>query len=122
MTDRRLSSWALWFFALTPLLSLALALVYGFVLSARLRLGQWPRPYQPDPKDVGGLLHGLAVFGLTLPIGALAAVPLYLVWRWRRGFAGRADWIAAAVFLVSLAAWFALLRVDPGQFGDWLMD
>jgi hypothetical protein len=30
-----------------------LALLYAFVVRARLHLGHWPTPYQPDPKDLG---------------------------------------------------------------------
>jgi hypothetical protein len=118
--ERKPTGWALWLFALTPVLSLAL--IYGFVLFAGLQLRRWPQPYNPDPKEVGGLLYDLAVFGVTLPVGALAAVPLCLVRRWRRGLAERSDQVAAMVFLVSLIAWFALLRLDPGSFAYWLAD
>lgn len=108
-----------WLPALLPLAYLAL--FYGYVLRARLVLGVWPRPYQPDPKDLGFALHRLAVL-LTLPVWAISPV-LLLGWLlfWPRRQRKALLWPFLAFLLIWLLGWL-LLRLDPGQFGAWFMD
>lgn len=48
-----------WPFVLAPWATLALFLTY--VVRARLVLGHWPQPYNPDPKELGFVLHRWAV-------------------------------------------------------------
>lgn len=101
-----------------------LILFYSFVVRARLALGFWPSPYQPDPKDLGFPLHynvAMCALGLILtsPAGFL---PLAI-----RGLSswdtiGRAVVIRAAAFLVVFSASIGLLIADPGRFLEWLLD
>ena len=53
-----------------------LALLYSFVLRARLHLGVWPYPYQPDPKSLGFDVHHLAIY---LGVPAMSAAGIYAV-------------------------------------------
>ncbi len=108
-----------WLPALLPLGYLAL--FYSYVLRARLVLGVWPRPYQPDPKDLGFHLHYLAVL-LALPVWLISPT-LLLVWLllWPRGQRKALLWPLLAFLLIWLFGWL-LLRLDPGQFGAWIMD
>lgn len=108
-----------WLPALFPLGYLAL--FYSYVLRARLALGVWPRPYQPDPKDLGFDLHYLAVL-LALPVWFISPI-LLLIWLllWPRGRRKALLWPFLAFLLIWLLGWL-LLRLDPGQFGTWFMD
>lgn len=56
----RMVDWRIVVCAASPMLWLVL--FYSFVCRARLQLGVWPRPYQPDPKNIGFELHHLAVY------------------------------------------------------------
>lgn len=99
-----------------------LALVHLFVLRESLRLGSWPEPSRPDPKDLGFTIHHAANgFGLaTVPGAIVASVVLGVVgsgigWRTRA-------WPALPLAAVSLAAVVAAGRPDPGRFFDGCMD
>jgi hypothetical protein len=98
-----------------------LILFYSFVLRARLALGYWPRPYQPDPKELDFSIHYLAaLFGQPLWMASPLAV-LLLVMLLPRSERRRA---AAPVLLFAvtyLAVWL-VLRVDPGAFVYWFAD
>ncbi len=124
--DRPFLRLALWVAATAPAQWLAL---FGlFVLRARLALGYWPRPYHPDPKDLGFDLHYLLVFFplfhpwghaafVTSPIAVLAATLAHLLVP-RRG-----ERIAAMTcFLSGSAALWLLLGEDPGSFVEWFLD
>ena len=75
-------NWLLLAGAVYPLLWLnAFAL---FVIRARLILGRWPSPYNPDPKDLGMDLHyhGLLLGGVllvTCGAGTLLAADLVVM-------------------------------------------
>ena len=66
-----LEAW-LWGLASVPAVWL---IAFGlFVLRARLSLGRWPAPYQPDPKDLGFDFHYTAVVaGMPLMLAAVLA-------------------------------------------------
>lgn len=91
------------------------------MLRARLALGYWPRPYQPDPKELDFSIHYLAaLFGQPLWMASPLAV-LLLVMLLPRSERRRA---AAPVLLFAvtyLAVWL-VLRVDPGAFVYWFAD
>lgn len=61
--------------------------LYSFVLRARIQLGRWPAPYNPDPKNLGFDLHYLQITmaAVTTPLASFAC----LIWtvgmahRWR---------------------------------------
>ena len=108
----------MWAMALAPVAwLLAFAL---FILRARLSLGRWPVPYQPDPKDLGFDYHyALLVAGMPIMFAAVIAVtaltPLVhrLVVR---------PWMVPFVGLVGLAAAVLLAHLDPGRVFTWLAD
>ncbi|GJM21451.1 MAG: hypothetical protein DHS20C15_13660 [Planctomycetota bacterium] len=100
-----------------------LAVFSSFVLRARLALGEWPRPYRPDPNDLGFTLHhelaGVFLFvGLVSPV-ALAAC---LLLRRRDGLRVRHRGSALAVFVGGYALLWVLAWADPGHFLEWYAD
>jgi len=109
----------------TVLLPLAwLGLFWLYVLRARIELGGWPRPYQPDPKDLGFGLH-YALIWLLLPslyLGpGLAALWALSSRGWLRSARVR-PWLFLGVGIGLAAAVFTLVRLDPGRFFEWYMD
>ena len=72
----RLNSPLLWLICLAP--AGYLALFYSFVLRARLALGTWPLPYQPDPKALGFDIHYAAVL-LALPLWMVSPLAVLLL-------------------------------------------
>jgi hypothetical protein len=113
---------ALWMLALSPAAWLLFAGV--FVLRARLALGRWPKPYEPDPKDLGFGLHYVAVqlgipimWAFSLSCVAIAALGF------RRLAADGARPLGALVVLgVCLIGLLFLAQLDPGQIFTWLGD
>ena len=99
-----------------------LMLLYLFVVRARLHLGHWPTPYQPDPKDLGFTFHHQAIwFGLmALPVVALATIALSIVGR--RLAVYHRIWPALTLLVVSVVLVVALGRLDPGDFFEWFAD
>ena len=116
-TDERkpLEAW-MWGLASVPAVWLS---VFGlFILRARLSLGRWPAPYQPDPKDLGFDFHYTAVVaGMPFMLAAVLVVTvltpmLQSASRW---------WIP--VFAIGLMAGVILLaRADPGGIFTWFGD
>ena len=99
-----------------------LALFYAFVVRARLHLGHWPAPYQPDPKDLEFTFHHQAIWlGLgALPVVALVTFVLALV---RRRLADYPrTWPALTLLVLSIVMVIALGRLDPGNFFTWFAD
>lgn len=108
-----------WLLCLAPLGYLAL--FYSFVLRARLALGYWPQPYQPDPKELGFSIHYMAtLLGLPLWMASPIAV-LLMVIVWPRSERRHAAAPVLFFALTYLAAWL-VLRADPGAFGYWFAD
>lgn len=100
-----------------------LVLFYSFVLRARFELQQWPAPYRPDPKDLAFPLHHGAVW-LSFPV-VVASLVTFLVVVLARGRRYGHLWksrIFAAGYVLTLAAWFLILRTDPGHFVEWFVD
>ncbi len=98
-----------------------LALFYSFVLRARLALGYWPQPYQPDPKELGfGIHYMAALLGLPLWMVSPLAVLLLVILlpRSERRHAAAPVLVFALTYL---AAWL-VLRADPGAFVSWFAD
>lgn len=113
---------AIWYLAATPFLWTLL--FWSFVLRARFSLGHWPAPYQPDPKDLGFVVHYyLLLAGMPLALAAAVVVPAVVLFFYRtlsRSLA-RPGWAAvlAAVGGAGLVLWGQL---DPGRFLTWLGD
>ena len=108
-----------WLICLTP--AGYLILFYSFVLRARLALGYWPQPYQPDPKDLGfGIHYAVVLLGLPLwmvsPIVVLLLVAL-------RPHVGRGKIVSPVLVfgLLYLVVWL-VLQMDPRSFGVWFAD
>lgn len=111
-----------WTITLMP--SICLVLFYSFVLRARLVLGRWPIPYQPDPKSLGFLFHHLLNW-LSFPALYLSTIAMFVLFSFRinsvkiRGFNYS---LAALIFTSSLILWLILFQSDPGQFWEWFTD
>ena len=99
-----------------------IALVYLFVIRARLHLGHWPTPNQPDPKTLGFSFHHQAIwFGLmAMPVIAILTIVFALIGR-RLAVCHR-TWPALALLVVSIVLVVALGRLDPGDFFAWFAD
>jgi hypothetical protein len=94
-------------------------LFYGFVLRSYLALGQWPRPYLPDPKELGFVWHH-ALISISFPL--MFVLPLVFAVLVTHDQAKSWRGWGVAFFVVSFAAWFLVVRLDPGQFIYWFMD
>ena len=108
----------LWTMASVP--SIWLILFGLFLARAHAALGRWPRPYDPDPRDLGFDVHLMAltagmpvVFASVISVFLLTAVLFRPAARWHP------IQIAA---LASLAATIAIAQADPGRLFTWLGD
>jgi ABC-type dipeptide/oligopeptide/nickel transport system permease component len=120
--DPRIVRWFVWSVAALPLAWFGLFWLY--VLRARLALGVWPQPYQPDPKDLGfGLHHDLIALAMPLVLVTPMALAIWalLFRRWLHE-AGVRPWLAPSVGLALSAAMLALVYLDPGHFVAWYFD
>ena len=108
----------MWSLASAPL---AWLFLFGlFILRARLTLGRWPAPYQPDPKDLGFDLHHAAIVaGIPLMFTAVLCV-IALTFR-MHDRPGR-PWLLRATAVAGLIAVILLARADPGYVFTWLGD
>jgi len=101
-----------------------LVLFGSFILRARLALGHWPSPYQPDPKDLGFDIHYYCtVIGSNIAVGApaLAGVMILFALVLRRTREVRYG-LGALVLAVGWMTLFVLARLDPGRFFEWFAD
>jgi hypothetical protein len=109
----------MWGFASAPVVWL---LLFGvFILRARIALGRWPAPYQPDPNELGFHLHYMAlVAGFPLMfVAPLCAVVLTVLVEHDRP---RYMWLIRLTALTSLIVVIALARTNPGYIFTWLGD
>jgi hypothetical protein len=117
--DRRVSkplTTLMWGLALTPV---GWVVLFGlFILRARMVLGRWPAPNQPDPKELGLDVHYLAIVAgaPSMLTAALCVLVLPLMLRQRQ------SWVVTCVALCGLAAVVVLARIDPGNVFAWLGD
>lgn len=96
-------------------------LLFGlFILRARVTLGRWPAPYQPDPKDLGFDLHHAAIVaGIPVMFTAvLCATALTFLVHDRPGRL----WLLRTTAVAGLVAVIVLARADPGYVFTWLGD
>jgi len=110
-----------WLLASAP--ALWLLLVSAFVLRARIWLGRWPRPYDPDPVDVGFWHYHAIQLGMPLIFGAAAGcLVLVTLHSWRFG---RIDFMRLAPLVLlgagmGAAWWFG--QANPWDLATWLGD
>lgn len=98
-----------------------LALFYSFVLRARLALGVWPEPYQPDPKSLGfGIHHAMVLLGA--PLWMASPVVVLMLVALRPGLRGRKMVLPLVVFAMLYTATWLILQIDPGNFAYWIAD
>lgn len=115
----RLRTLVVWLICLAP--AGYLILFYSFLLRARLALGTWPLPYQPDPKALGFDIHHAAVL-LALPLWMASPMAVLLLVALQPTFGRRKIALPVMVFgLLYLLVWL-VLRMDPGWFMVWFMD
>jgi hypothetical protein len=97
--------------------------LYAFVLRARLALGRWPSPYQPDPKDLGFGAHHAAI-ALLLSASMLAGAPVLLA-LFIRGHAQlsvRRWLVGLGLYALGFALILGMAWLDPGHFIEWYFD
>jgi hypothetical protein len=99
------------------------ALFYAFVVRAYFKLGYWPAPYRPDPKDLAFNLHHLAVW-LSFPVIAASVVVFGIVVVSQGRKYGRTSrrWIMGMGYVVTLLVGGGLMCIDPGHFLEWFVD
>jgi hypothetical protein len=91
----------------------------AFATAARIKLGVWPSPGQPDPK----ILEWPLLRGLLLPLllyAILALLASLVLWL-PAGLTGRRD-SRFLLTVVSFAALVAWLGFDPGGLFEWWTD
>ncbi len=97
---------------------------WSFVLRARVALGYWPYPYNPDPKDLGFPVHYMVLL-LGMPVTftavAMALILTVVFYRRLRDDRGRPG-LAAFVGVLGVACLLLWGRTDPGRFLAWLGD
>lgn len=102
----------------------AILLFYSYVLRARLVLGYWPVPYQPDPKELGFIFHHIAIYlsFLLVGISVIGMAFIFLMLCVNRKVRGVNYWANGLLFLSTFILWYSSLKLDPGQFWEWFFD
>jgi len=112
-----------WTITLMP--SIYLVLFYSYVLRARLVLGRWPIPYQPDPQELGFDFHYRLIFfslpGIYLSLFAMQAI-FILRFEYLKKIRKFSYSLAALIYSSSLVLSWISLYADPGDFWEWFMD
>lgn len=97
-------------------------LFYSFVLRARLTLGYWPSPYNPDPKALDFTIHHLVIWlGFILVPSAFLVAVGYSI-HIRAKDAGYPFWKTMTVIAAALTVVLATTLTDPGRFFEWFID
>ncbi|HLP87941.1 MAG TPA: hypothetical protein VK184_04955 [Nostocaceae cyanobacterium] len=111
-----------WLITLVPFTSLLL--FYSYVLRARLVLGRWPLPYQPDPKDLGFVIHHVIIYLSLLAVDfSLFIILIVFVLRsFNLRVRGYNYKVGAALFMITFCLWLILIKFDPGNFWEWFFD
>ena len=116
---RQVARRGFWLLAGTPFAWLVI--FWFFVFRARVALGDWPRPSNPDPKDLGFSLHYWCLWvGVTVLYFAPLAM-LVLAVRCKHHFKQRKlECFLGFVLLVAGATVFwCQFKFDPGRFISW---
>lgn len=111
------------FLSFTPLL--CLTIFYLFVIRAYFALGRFPKPYQPDPKDLdfggfhmwGILLSTLLVFAAIIP-WVYATTVLHR----ERVISKRFIYANSIIYIVFLIVFLGVFMFDPGNYISWFLD
>ena len=108
----------MWSLASAPM---AWLLLFGlFIGRARVALGRWPAPYQPDPKDLGFDLHHAAITaGIPLMFAAVVSTTALTLLVHKQLNRPR---LIAVVALAGLVANIMLARANPWDLFTWLGD
>jgi drug/metabolite transporter (DMT)-like permease len=100
-----------------------IALFYAFVVRAYFKLGHWPAPYQPDPKDLAFDLHHLAIWlGFPVIIASAVVFGIVVVSQGRKYSHSPRRWMMAMGYIVTLLVGVGLMCIDPGHFLEWFVD
>jgi len=117
----RVKQWTVSLAAAFPLLWLAL--IYLFILRARVHFGHWPSATDGMAKcqHFASIHHTLACWLFVLsPIIVLAVIISAFVCR--RRYRGFRAWVPITVLIGSILLWVAITVGDPGGFISWFID
>ena len=110
-----------WVLSFSPMV--ACLVFYSFVLRARLTLGHWPRPYVPDPSDLGFGLHQLAAaISFPLAMASAAGFVVLVLARLKVYLRSSRHRVGILSFALTFVLWLYVALLDPGDFLKWLMD
>ena len=108
--------------------ALAVVLLGLLAVTCYVRVGYWPSPYRPDPKDVAFPLQlEVTVTGVFLGLlGPLLFAPFFFLRReigTDRIVAQKSAWAMAIAHVVCYAAWWIFVMAEPHhRLGEWMMD
>ena len=100
-----------------------LAAFYSFVVRARLELGRWPVPMQPDPKNLPFAADHMEVVFWLFVFSLCCFVPWLLMTCFRKGLIPETRFFPTIAFLA--LPWLLVLAaflLDPGSFVVWFLD
>jgi hypothetical protein len=118
---QRLLDLTLWGLGLVP--TFWFVTFYLYVLRARLALGRWPLPYQPDPKDLDFTVHHVLVIALlVLVIPSAIGFAAFRVFRRMLKVEQPTDRPLTFYFGATYVIWWLVARIDPGMYITWFMD
>lgn len=111
------------FYAAVPIPGLWFIIFYSFVLRARIALGQWPRPYHPDPSRLGFSLHDYSVF-LCFILASLSLVLMVLLLPHLRNMSMLGVHVKKyySIYLITYVLLWINYCIDPGSFIEWYFD
>jgi hypothetical protein len=110
-----------WLLSFSPMV--ACLVFYSFVLRARVSLGHWPRPYVPDPSDLGFGLHQVAaVLSFPLAMASAASFVVLVLARLKVYWRSSRHRLGVLSFALTFGLWLYVALQDPGDFLKWLMD
>jgi hypothetical protein len=101
-----------------------LVALYSFVIRARLELGRWPTPMQPDPKNLSfpaADTHMETVFWLGAA-SVVCFIPWLLTVFIRKQVVPDTRASRLALLIGPWALLLAMLVLDPGRYVVWFLD
>lgn len=111
------------FFGATIVPGLWFPLFYSYVLRAKEILGEWPKPYQPDPKSLDLSVHYTMLY-MWFPLVGLSLIIMVLLLPHVRNMIelGAPVKKCYSIYLISFILLSVIGVLDPGNFIEWFFD